>query len=132
MHVHIHRHAHGDGHGGLVRYAHLLALTLTAHTHRSPFTAHRSPTPHILTPILTLTPEADTMSLTLKPSPYSLAQAMGKDSAAARAVAAIPRPLKTLLLLTSFSPTVPMFSQIWIDSGMFDMIATMVPLVRFK
>ena len=43
----------------------------------------------------------------------------------------LPAPLKALIVLTAFSPTIPLFSQIWVDEGMFETMAKMAPRIVF-
>uniref|UniRef100_A0A7S2HIZ1 Wax synthase domain-containing protein n=1 Tax=Haptolina brevifila TaxID=156173 RepID=A0A7S2HIZ1_9EUKA len=55
-------------------------------------------------------------------------RAFGK-SAFGSAFVALPDAVKAFIVVGIMSPTVPIFSRIWIDAGMFNMIASMVPLV---
>ena len=43
----------------------------------------------------------------------------------------LPTPVKCVCVLSAFSPTVPLFSNIWVEQGMFDLMAKMVPSVTF-
>lgn len=44
-----------------------------------------------------------------------------------QAAPSLPPGLRTALVLIVFSPTVTLFSQIWIREGMFDVILALVP-----
>ena len=46
-------------------------------------------------------------------------------------MASVPVTVKTLTVLTMFSWTVPLFASIWIEEGMFDLIAALGFRIRF-
>ena len=46
-------------------------------------------------------------------------------------MASIPKTVKTFVVLTMFSWTVPLFASIWVEEGMFDLIAALGFRIRF-
>jgi hypothetical protein len=56
-------------------------------------------------------------------------KALGKHVAF---LTALPQALKTFFVLIVFSPTIPLFSMIWIDEGMYDAVARLAPAIRVR
>lgn len=43
----------------------------------------------------------------------------------------LPEFVKALIITTMFSPTIPYFTNIWIDAGMFDVMSAMSPQIKY-
>ena len=43
----------------------------------------------------------------------------------------IPEAIKGLLICVIFSPTIPYFTNIWIDEGMYDLMSIMSPQIKY-
>ena len=43
----------------------------------------------------------------------------------------LPEAVKGLLICTIFAPTIPYFTQIWFDQGMYDLMSVMAPQVKY-
>lgn len=43
----------------------------------------------------------------------------------------LPEWVKGMLICIIFAPTIPYFTQIWIDQGMYDLMSAMAPQIKY-
>jgi len=44
----------------------------------------------------------------------------------------LPAVLKSMIILVVFSPTIPYFTKIWLDEGMYDVMSLMAPQIKYQ